>query len=120
MEAKHYKYVDDMTLVEALKLKEKLKTKPEEDWVRHVPYHSRFEQIWENQESQESQEKLTKLKEYTEVDNMKINKKKTKIMLFNTADKNDFMPDLNVDDRELFEGVEEIKLLRVIITSDLN
>ena len=42
MEAKHFKYVDDMTLLEALKLKETLKTKPEEEWVRPVPYHSRF------------------------------------------------------------------------------
>ena len=49
---------------------------------------------------------------------MKINKKKTKSMLFNTAKKRDFTPTLSIDGEEI-DLVEEMKLLGVIITSDL-
>ena len=64
MEAKHFKYVDDMTLVEAIKLKETLTSKPGEDWVRPVPFHSRFEHALPIQENK-LQYQLSKLKEYT-------------------------------------------------------
>ena len=40
-------------------------------------------------------------------------------MLFNTASQNDFMPEMKVEEDELIEVVEEIKLLGVMITSDL-
>ena len=49
---------------------------------------------------------------------MKVNKKKTKIMLFNNAKKNDFTPVMKLDN-ELLEVSEEIKLLGVKITTDL-
>ena len=49
---------------------------------------------------------------------MKINKKKTKVRLFDQA-KYDFMPEIKLDDGELAEVVEEFKLLYVFITSDL-
>ena len=50
---------------------------------------------------------------------MKINKKNTKIMLFNTAIQNDFMPEMQVEEDELLEVDEEIKLLGAMLTSDL-
>ena len=40
-------------------------------------------------------------------------------MLFNTAVKYDFMPEIRLDNGELAEVVEEFKLLGVIVTSDL-
>ena len=43
---------------------------------------------------------------------MKVNKKKTKLMLFNTSKKNDFTPALKIDG-EMLEVTEEIKLLGV-------
>ena len=49
---------------------------------------------------------------------MKLNKKKTKVMIFNTAKTRDFTPQLEVEGYTL-EVVEEIKLLGVQITSDL-
>ena len=54
---------------------------------------------------------MNKLKTYTEENEMRINKK-TKVMLFNTAVKYDFMP----DDGEFVEVVENFKL---ILASDL-
>ena len=49
---------------------------------------------------------------------MKINVKKTKVMLFNTAKKHDFTPTMRIED-DLLEVVEEFKLLGVKITNDL-
>ena len=60
-----------------------------------------------------------KLKAYTEENEMRINKKKTKVMLFNEANKYDFMPEIEIDNGEILEVDEEFKLLGVIMTSDL-
>ena len=49
---------------------------------------------------------------------MKINEKKTKIMLFNPCNKKDFMPDLEIGGTEL-EVVENIRLLGINIQSDM-
>ena len=49
---------------------------------------------------------------------MKINFKKTKVMLFNPCWSVDFMTHLEVEDKEL-ELVEEMRLLGVIIQSDM-
>ena len=49
---------------------------------------------------------------------MKINYKKTKTMLFNPCTSLDFMPNLDLGGHEL-ELVEEMKLLGLMITSDM-
>ena len=49
---------------------------------------------------------------------MKINKEKTKLMLFNTARKRDFSPVLEIEGEQI-EVVEQQKLLGVQITNDL-
>ena len=49
---------------------------------------------------------------------MKLNKDKTKVMLFNSAKQMTIMPEIAVDGQNL-EVVEEFNLLGVIITSDL-
>ena len=41
----HWKYVDDLTLAEALYLKEQLKVDSEETLVKPLTYHSRTEHI---------------------------------------------------------------------------
>ena len=48
---------------------------------------------------------------------MQINSKKTKVMIFNTQRKYDFLPQVHIDDK-LLEVVEEFKLLGIVITSD--
>ena len=58
------------------------------------------------------------LMEYSEQHQMKINEEKSKLMLFNTSTVNDFTPVIKVNDREL-EVVEEMKLLGVVLTSDV-
>ena len=49
---------------------------------------------------------------------MKVNAKKTKLMLFNPAKSMDFMPQLNLDGQDI-NLVEETKVLGLVIRSDL-
>ena len=49
---------------------------------------------------------------------MKINLKKTKAILFNPCTSADFMPHLRLDNQEV-EVVEELRLLGVIVRSDM-
>ena len=64
------------------------------------------------------EEQLHTIEKYTNTNEMKINYKKTKMMLFNPCWSKDFMPDFKLGGFEL-EVVEEMKLLGVIITPDL-
>ena len=49
---------------------------------------------------------------------MRINTKKTKMMLFNQSRSVDFQPDISIEE-DAIELMEETKLLGVVITSDL-
>jgi hypothetical protein len=56
---------------------------------------------------------MDELKEYADAQEMVINKKKNKAILFSQARKYDCEPNISVDDEQL-EVVEEIKLLGLI------
>ena len=60
----------------------------------------------------------SKILNYVNLNKMKLNTKKTKIMLFNPSQNIDFSPDLAINGEKL-ELVEEFKLLGIIIRSDL-
>ena len=49
---------------------------------------------------------------------MKLNKNKTKLMLFNPTKRYDFVPKISVE-KEALDTVEELKLLGVVLRSDL-
>ena len=49
---------------------------------------------------------------------MRINEKKTKLMVFNPCTSLDFMPEFQVGDNQL-EVVEKIRLLRLILRTDM-
>ena len=51
---------------------------------------------------------------------MKINIEKTKVVLFNTARKYDFMPKLTIDGITHLEVVEEFRLLGINIMSNMS
>ena len=107
---KHWKYVDDLTLAEAIDLKKALKKANEGSPEKPLAFHERTEHKLDREESKVSKE-LDKLLEYSKENEIIINKEKHKVMLFNTARTRDFLP---------IEVVEQIKLLGVQITSDLN
>ena len=50
---------------------------------------------------------------------MKINGKKTKVMIFNKSRKLDFPPEVNFPDSQFLEVISETKLVGVIISDDL-
>ena len=62
---------------------------------------------------------LVETQKYANENQMKVNYKKTKLMVFNPGKARDFLPRFSFNSSEL-EVVEEIKLLGLIIRSDLS
>ena len=113
----HLKYVDDLTMAEAIKLKEKLISVPESERPLPDTYHARTGHVL----PEENSEVLKQLKEtesYATENKMKVNYKKTKVMLFNNCKKWDFMPKMEMEGHQL-ELAEEMKVLGVVLRSDM-
>ena len=51
---------------------------------------------------------------------MVINKNKTKVMLFNSGKKYDFLPKIQTDDGTTLEVIEEGELLGVLVRTDMS
>ena len=115
----HMKYIDDMTAAVAIDLKATLLPNPDQNPARPLQYHHRTGHIL-HQDDCELQSMLNDLKDYASQNQMVINKTKTKAILFNQARKYDFFPELSVVENENLEVVEEIKLLGVLVRSDLS
>ena len=63
------------------------------------------------------QSRLNSIEQYANLHQLKINKKKTKLMPINFTRKYDFLPKLNIGDEQL-DVIYSSKLLGVILTSD--
>ena len=63
-------------------------------------------------------QQLLKTEEYSRNNFMEINKKKTKVMVFNPCKAWDFMPELTLDNQEI-EMVDEMRLLGVVVRADM-
>ena len=113
----HLKYVDDMTLAEAIDLSDKLVHVPASDRTLPDMYHARTGHVLPAQNSQVYRQ-LLKTEDYARDNDMKINYNKTKVMVFNPCRTVDFMPELKFGNDQL-ELVEEMRLLGVIIQSDM-
>ena len=86
---------------------------------RPTTYHGRTGHILPSADN-ELQDQMNNLIQFTSENEMVINFKKTKVMLFNTGKKYDFQPEINFDDdNNCLDVVEELKLLGVKVTSDL-
>ena len=114
----HLKYVDDMTMAEAINLKMSLMPNPDVLQPRPLAYLNRTQHILPQTEYK-IHEQLNNLLRYCQEHQMVVNEDKTKVMLFNTGRDYDFMPKLSVNNTEVLEVVEEFKLLGVKIQSDL-
>ena len=79
-------------------------------------YHERTKQILIDSKLQEN---LIKIEQFTLENKMKINEKKSKVMIFNTSKKFDFPPEMSFKSGEVLEHVEETKLLGIQINSML-
>ena len=118
MKTIHLKFIDDMTIAEAIELRRQLVPNPDIDQPRPVNYHDRTGHVLGQGQSL-VQKKLNEINEYAINKQMKINGEKCKIMLLNASRKYDFSPVINVGSEKL-EMVEELKLLGVTIQSNLN
>ena len=111
------KNVDDLTIAEAIKLKEKLISVPMSDRPLPDSYHARTGHALPEDES-EVFKQLKETERYAKENNMKVNYKKTKVILFNNCKKWDFMPELEMEGHQL-ELAEEMKVLGVVMRSDM-
>ena len=113
----HLKFVDDLTVAESLIMKDSVKPVPLSRRPQPDTYHSRTgHELIPEKSAVLSQIKT--IREYSDANDMKLNLKKTKFMLFNTCKNIDFHPTFEVDGCDI-ELIEEMKLLGVVITSDL-
>ena len=65
------------------------------------------------------QTQVNKLNRFAEDMDMKINKEKSKVMIFNTSRTFDFLPRITIDGINYLEVVEEMKLLGIIFQSNM-
>ena len=93
----HLKFIDDMTMAEAMELKSKLILNPDPCPQLPLAYHERTGHVLPEGECQMT-EQLRKLCEYSNQNQMVINGGKSKVMLFNTRKIYDFMPKLSIDE----------------------
>ena len=113
----HLKYVDDLTLGEAINLPKNLLFRPASERPMPDMYHARTGHYLPIDKSSVYKQ-LLETKEYASTNGMKINYRKTKVIVFNPCTSIDFMPEMSLDDNEL-EVVDEVRLLGLIIRSDL-
>ena len=117
MQTMHAKFIDDLTIAGSINLNTSLQKEHEDFWVQPVPFHNRTGHTLK-QNMIIVQEQLTTITEYADLNEMEINKNKSKVMIFNNAKTLDFMPSLVVNEEEL-EVVNNMKILGTILTSDL-
>ena len=111
----HSKYVDDLTILQAVNLKEVIVPNPD----RPLPdqYHARLGQKLDPMKSK-VYEQIQNIQEYAVDNEMQLNFKKCKFMLFNPTINYDFIPDHKVGENDI-ETVEEMKLLGLVLRNDL-
>ena len=114
----HLKYFDDLTIAEAVNLKQSLKYMPDRDWQWPLINRNRSEHILPPENSTINNQ-LVKISKYSKDNGMQINKPKSKVMSFNSLNRKvDFNPEFELDGEPL-EIVDQMKILGVIIKSDL-
>ena len=111
----HTKFVDDMTVLEALNLNETTIKNP--DRPLPDPFHARLGQKLDPTKSQVYSQ-VSEIQRFARDNKMKLNLEKCKFMLFNPTTNFDFIPELEAEGKSI-ETVEKMKLLGLIITNDL-
>ena len=114
----HLKYFDDLALAEAIQMKSQLTQVAVEDRPQPDTYHARTGHELRPDHSRVFKQ-LQRTEEYAVANKMKINNKKTKLMLFNPGSAKDFMPKFTLGKTQL-DLVEETTLLGVVLRSDLS
>ena len=114
----HLKYIDDVTIAEKISMKSQLDKVSVEARPQPDTFHERTGHVLDPHKSK-VYSMFEKIQQYAEANKMKINYKKTKLIIFNTGKARDFFPRFNFNGEEL-EVIEETKLLGIMIRSDLS
>ena len=117
MDVIHVKWIDDMTIAESINLKSSLESNTCQQ--HPVSFHERTGHLLPPEKSK-VQGLLTELLNYSIDHEMRINESKTNAILFNKAKKYDFFPNLTVGNSSQLKVVEEIRILGIVIRSDLS
>ena len=116
---KHLKYIDDMTYLTSLNLRTNLAPNMDPNPSHPLAFHDRTGHYLP-EENCEILTQMHKLEAFVDDHQMRINHDKTKVMVFNTFTKRDFMPRIPIDGSdENLEVVEQLKLLGILITSNM-
>ena len=113
----HLNFVDDFSIAEAVNMTDILTAAPVTR-IQPDTYHARTGHILKPEKSHVYNQ-LMKTANYAKENQMLINEKKTKLMVFNPCISLDFTPEFNLNGKQL-EVVEEMKILGLIIRSDLS
>ena len=113
----HLKYVDDLTLAEAIDMPSKLVAVPPSERTMPDNFHARTGHVLPLSNSRVYNQ-LQEIESYAEKNDMKLNFKKTKLMVFNPCKTIDFIPEITMKNNNL-EVVNEIKILGLTIRSDM-
>ena len=114
----HLKYVDDLTIGEAIKMKEMLESVPVHARPQPDNFHARTGHVLPPANSK-VYDQLSKISDYSNTNGMRLNYKKTKLMLFNPDVIRDSMPSFVLDGHHI-DLVEETRLLGLVLRSDLS
>ena len=112
----HALYIDDLTEAVAVDLKKKITQDPVE---RPFPlnYHERNQQILPA--GGILKKNLDKIENFVNLNQMKINENKSKVMIFNFSKKYDFPPEFSFSNGEILDCIEETKLLGIVLNTSL-
>ena len=95
----HLKYVDDLSIAEAVILKDNVLPAPV-DRQQPDPYRARTGHVL-IQENSEVFKQIHEIDKYASTNDMKLNLKKTKLMMFNNCKSIDFLPAFSIDGHEI-------------------
>ena len=111
------KYIDDGTVAVSVNLSRSLVPDPVAR-LQPLAYHERLCQVLPN-ENNLLQYYIRDTEEFASRNNMRLNEKKTKVILFNFSRKHDFPPEVFFSDGTMLECISEISLLGVTISENL-
>ena len=115
-EEDRFKYMDDLTLLEIISLTN-IGIASHNSKV-HVPSNLPNHNQFIPSEHLQTQKYLNDISKWTDEKQMVLNEKKTKVMIINNSRKYQFSTSLHLNNKPL-EVVDEVKTLRVILTSDM-
>ena len=118
LEMTHGKLIDDASIAEAIDMNSVLSPQPESYWTRPVTWRERYELAVPAPLNKSSAE-LARMTEFADAHFMKINHKKTKVVMFNPRRRGiDFKPDVRLRNNPL-DVIDHTRLVGFVLSDNL-